>query len=429
MPEIPANAVLTVSGLTELVRGALEETFAEVWVQGEVSNYRRQESGHCYFSLKDEGAQLSCVLFRGDAARLAQPLRDGMKVNAFGRISVYAPRGSYQLVCRSVLPAGKGTLAERFEALKKRLAAEGLFEREKKKPLPVLPQKIAIVTSPTGAVMRDFVSILSRRGWRGRVVLFPVRVQGAGAAEEIAAAVERAGKCGAFDTIVLARGGGSLEDLWPFNEERLVRAVAGCPVPPVSGVGHETDFTLCDFAADRRAETPSAAAELISSLFLDARDRTGDAAERLDALAREFLATRGARLELCGARLAASSPERRVEHLYLRLDELSARRNAAAGAALASCRNTLEQLAARTQAAGPQKRAAILAERLDQIALRLASVSPQSAVRRGYAIVRNAEGGILTNAVQALASREITLEMRGGTLEAAVRNASGKTGQ
>jgi exodeoxyribonuclease VII large subunit len=424
MREIPANAVLTVSGLTELIRDALEETFAEVWVQGEISNFRRQESGHCYFSLKDEGAQLSCVLFRGDAARLAQPLRDGMRVNAFGRIGVYAPRGSYQLVCRNVLAAGKGTLAERFEALKKRLADEGLFAKEKKKPLPVLPRSLAIVTSPTGAVIRDFLSILSRRGWRGRVVLFPVRVQGAGAAQEIAAAVQKAGKCGIFDAVVLARGGGSLEDLWPFNEEAVVRAVAACPVPTVSGVGHETDFTLCDFAADLRAETPSAAAELISSLRLDARDRVSDTAERLEALAGEFLATRRARLDLAGAKLAASSPQRRVEHLFLRLDELSTRMGAFAGAALASRRSALEQLAARSHTAGPARRAAVLAERLDQIALRLASVSPQSAVRRGYAIVRNAQGGILTNAARALAAREVTLEMRGGTLEAAVRGTS-----
>ena len=418
MPEVPANAVLTVSALTGFIRETLEDAFPEVWVQGEISNFRRQESGHCYFSLKDEGAQLPCVLFRGNAAHLAQPLRDGMKVNAFGRISVYAPRGSYQLVCQFVLPAGQGSLAERFEALKRKLADEGLFDAEKKLPLPVLPRRIAIITSPTGAVLRDFLSILSRRGFRGRVVLFPAKVQGPGAAEEIAKMVRLAGHSGLFDLVVLARGGGSLEDLWPFNEELVARAVAACPVPTLSGVGHETDFSLCDFAASKRAETPSAAAELISSLRMDAEQRFDAACDGLEGALRAHLDDFSHRLELAKARLAAAGPQSRVKHLQTRLDGLSARLSGAASLRLSEKRRTLDSLGAKSAAAGPEKRLLLLRERLDQFALRVESASPASVVRRGYAIVRGRDGGILESAGKALERGAIVLEMRDGRLDA-----------
>jgi len=421
MPEVPANSVLSVSGLTELIRGTLESAFPEVWVQGEISNFRRQESGHCYFSLKDEGAQIPAVLFRQSALRLPQPLKDGMKVNAFGRLSVYAPRGAYQLVCQFVLPAGRGSLAERFEALKQKLAAEGLFDAENKKPLPVLPRSVAIITSPTGAVIRDFVSILTRRGWKGRVVLFPAKVQGEGAAEEIAAMLKKAGASGLFDIIVLARGGGSLEDLWPFNEELLARAVEACPAPTISGVGHETDFTLCDFAASRRAETPSAAAELISSLRMDAEERFDGACDALEAFVRDYFTGTQSRLDLSKARLDASGPEKRVEHLFLRLDELSARFSGAASLRMNDSRRSVDRLESRTAAAGPARRVELLRQRLGQLFLRIESTSPKSVVNRGYAIVRSRDGTVLSDASQALARRDLSIEMRGGSVDAEVR--------
>jgi exodeoxyribonuclease VII large subunit len=419
MPELPVNSVLTVTGITELIRDTLEPAFSGVWVQGEVSNLRRQESGHCYFSLKDEGAQLPAVLFRQSAQKLALPLKDGMKVNAFGRISVYAPRGAYQLVCQFVLPAGQGSLAERFEALKRKLEAEGLFEAARKKKLPILPRNIGIVTSPTGAVIRDFLSILSRRGWKGRVVVLPARVQGAEAAAEIAQMVKLAGECGLFDTLVLARGGGSLEDLWPFNEEIVARAVAACPLPTISGVGHETDFTLCDFAASVRAETPSAAAELISSLWLDAEERIQNAANDADT-AVDGAIERGRHMtKVLETRLAAANPTRQIENAHLRLDDLSGRLGSAVKSRLRDRRDVWTKLAHRVETAGPAGRVALARGKLEQIGLRLDSASPENVLRRGYAMVSSG-GKIVSDAATLKAGDEIALKFRDGGKNAVV---------
>ena len=251
----------SVSEFTRRVKTLLERGIAPAWVRGEVSNLRAQASGHLYFSLKDAGAQLSAVLFRGDAARQKVPVRDGLQVIVFGELNVYEVRGQYQLIVRSVVEDGVGRLQREFEALKKRLAGEGLFAPERKRPIPSLPATVGFITSPTGAAVKDFLRILTRRGWRGRVVILPAKVQGAEAAPEMIGMLELAAALGIFDLLVIGRGGGSIEDLWAFNEEALVRAVAACPVPVISAVGHEIDFTLCDFAADVRAETPSAAAD------------------------------------------------------------------------------------------------------------------------------------------------------------------------
>jgi exodeoxyribonuclease VII large subunit len=271
VPELPPadpGRVQTVTEFTRRVKELLEGGLPACWVRGEVSNLRAQSSGHVYFSLKDAGAQLACVLFRGDAARQSVHLRDGQQVLAYGQAGVYEARGQYQLVVRALVEHGVGHLQQEFEQMKQRLAAEGLFEPARKRPIPTMPRTVGFVTSPTGAAVQDFIRILQRRGWRGRLVVLPARVQGDGAATEMAELLRSAGGLGIFDLLVIGRGGGSLEDLWAFNEETLVRAVAACPVPVISAVGHEIDFTLCDFAADARAETPSGAAELISSNFL-----------------------------------------------------------------------------------------------------------------------------------------------------------------
>lgn len=421
MPELPANSVLTVSGITQLIRDKLEPEFSGVWVQGEISNLRRQESGHCYFSLKDEGAQLPAVLFRQNALRLAAPLRDGMKVNAFGRISVYPPRGAYQLVCVMVLPAGQGSLAERFEALKRKLEAEGLFDSSRKRPLPLLPRTVGIITSPTGAVIRDVLSILSRRGWKGRIIVLPARVQGEGAAEEITAMVQRAGDCGLFDALILARGGGSLEDLWPFNEEIVARAVAACPVPTISGVGHETDFTLCDFAASIRAETPSAAAELISSLWLDAEERVQNAENDIDDAVDAFLEKARHDTTLAATRLAAASPERLMENAELRLDEITGRLQSAASHLLRDKTDTLVDFAHRVRTAGPEEVLLLSRQKIEQIALRLHSASPDSVVSRGYAIIKH-DGGIVSDGADLHEGEGIRIVLRDGEQGAVIRN-------
>src|SRR5476649_598154 len=234
-----AGRVRTVSEFTREVKELLEGGLRPGWVRGEVSNLRAQASGHIYFSLKDAGAQLSAVLFRGDAARQTVKLRDGAQVVAYGEVSVYEARGQYQLIVRAVIEDGVGKLQREFEALKARLAAEGLFAPERKRAIPTMPQTVGFITSPTGAAVQDFLRILTRRGWRGRVVVLPAKVQGEGAAAEMIAMLGLAGTLGIFDLIVIGRGGGSIEDLCAFNEEILVRAVAACPVPTISAVGHE----------------------------------------------------------------------------------------------------------------------------------------------------------------------------------------------
>jgi exodeoxyribonuclease VII large subunit len=291
-----AGRVESVSEFTRRVKVLLEGGVRPGWVRGEVSNLRAQASGHVYFSLKDAGAQLACVLFRGDAARQGVALRDGVQVVVSGELNVYEVRGQYQLIVRLMVDDGVGRLQKEFEALKRRLADEGLFDAARKRPIPSMPATIGFITSPTGAAVRDFIRILQRRGWCGRLVVLPAKVQGEGAAAEMAEMIAQAEQLGIFELLVIGRGGGSLEDLWAFNEELLVRAVAACAVPVISAVGHEIDVTLCDFAADVRAETPSAAAELISSQFLDGVQRAAQAhgglhksAERAAGLARERL--------------------------------------------------------------------------------------------------------------------------------------------
>ncbi len=268
----PASAaepkVLSVTQLTRRVRQLLEQRLGAVNVEGEMSNLRLQANGHAYFTLKDEGAQLSCVLFRSSRHAGMPPLADGLKVQALGEISVYEPRGQYQMIVRDLQAAGLGALQMKFEALKRRLAAEGLFEAGRKRPLPAFPRTVALVTSPQGAALRDMLTIFRRRAPWLRLLIFPARVQGDGAAGEIIRALERAtGASAAWprpELVVLARGGGSMEDLWAFNEEALARAIVASPLPVVSAVGHEIDFTIADFAADLRAPTPSAAAELVA---------------------------------------------------------------------------------------------------------------------------------------------------------------------
>ena len=279
----PETRPISVTEFTRRVKNLLEGSMGACWVKGEVSNLRIQPSGHVYFSLKDAGAQLSAVMFRMQAARQTVKLRDGLQVVALGDVGVYEARGQYQLVVRTLVDDGVGALQREYEALKRRLSEEGLFDAARKKPLPQMPGTVGFVTSPTGAAVQDFLRILIRRGWRGRVVVLPAKVQGEGAAAEMVAMLGLAGTLGIFDLIVIGRGGGSIEDLWAFNEEILVRAVAACPVPTISAVGHEIDFTLCDFAADLRAETPSAAAELVSSEFVRFAERTESAGEAISS--------------------------------------------------------------------------------------------------------------------------------------------------
>ena len=387
-----AGRVQSVTEFTRRVKELLEGGLRPGWVRGEISNLRAQASGHIYFSLKDAGAQLSCVLFRGDAARQSVALRDGLQVLAYGEVSVYEARGQYQLVVRAVIEHGAGRLQQELEQLKQRLAAEGLFDAAHKQPVPLLPRTLGFITSPTGAAVQDFIRILLRRGWTGRLVVLPAKVQGEGAAAEMVAALHAAEALNIFDLLVIGRGGGSSEDLWAFNEEPLVRAVAACPVPIISAVGHEIDFTLCDFAADVRAETPSGAAELISSNYLSATERLTRADDSLGSLLDASLARAREKLDHARSRLRLLTPTAAIEHSHLRLDDLGNRLGSALRSVVQLRRESLGTARARLAVASPEKRVRQESQRLLALWKRLESASPASVLKRGYAIVRDDQG-------------------------------------
>lgn len=413
--------IVSVAELTAAIKGILEPAFGGLWVRGEVSNFRRQSSGHLYFSLKDEEAQISAVMFRSDAARVEAEVRNGMQALVYGRITVYGPRGNYQLVVRTLEDDGLGRLRAAFEALKRQLSAEGLFSQDRKQPLPSLPRTVAVVTSPSGAALRDFLRILLRRDWRGTIRLFPARVQGSEAAPEIEAQLDLISRHRLADLAVVMRGGGSLEDLWPFNEERVVRAVARCQVPVISAVGHEIDFCLSDFVADVRAETPSAAAELITSGQLAYLERLERARERFaDRVGDELLRMRN-RLELLAARLKQYAPENRLEQAFLRLDDLSYRLRAVLQRAIAERRYRLDRAVGKFDRIDPERQLRWARERLDHIQVRLDNVHPRAPLSRGYAIIRKASGRVATGPSDLPPGSDFFVEMADGTIAAEVK--------
>jgi exodeoxyribonuclease VII large subunit len=407
---------LTVTEFTRRVKDVLEEGIAPCWVKGEISNLRIQPSGHVYFSLKDAGAQLSAVMFRTQAARQSVKPRDGLQVVAYGEVGVYEPRGQYQLVVKTLVDDGVGALQREYEALKRRLAEEGLFEAARKKPIPQMPGTIGFVTSPTGAAVQDFLRILIRRGWRGRVVVLPSKVQGEGSAAEMVAMLTAAVGLGIFDLIVIGRGGGSIEDLWAFNEEPLVRAVAACPVPTISAVGHEIDFTLCDFAADLRAETPSAAAELISSEYVRFAERTESAGQAAGAALTEAMSRARERVAHGRSRLRLLSPSALVERGYLRLDDMTGRLGSALRSSVQLSRHALAGAAGRLDKSSPETRVQIESHRLLSLYKRLQGASPASVLNRGFAIMRDDQGKPVTRRAGIESGRRLEAEFADGRL-------------
>lgn len=416
LPPDDAGRVQTVTEFTRRVKTLLEEGLAACWVAGEVSNLRVQASGHVYFSLKDAGAQLAAVLFRGDAARQSVRLRDGQQLLAYGEVSVYEARGQYQLIVRALVEHGVGRLQQEFEQLKRRLAAEGLFDAANKQPIPPMPRTVGFVTSPTGAAVQDFIRILERRGWRGRLVVLPCKVQGDGAAAEMAAMLRVAEELGLFDLLVIGRGGGSVEDLWAFNEEPLVRAVAACGVPIISAVGHEIDYTLCDFAADQRAETPSGAAELISSHYLACTERVLNASTALDDIMAARVEHIRQQLEHARSRLRLLSPAAALEQNQLRLDDLANRLGAALRHATQERRTQLAGARARLAGASPEKRVQVESHRLLALWKRLESVSPRSVLKRGFALVRDEQGRPVARAKELKSGQALVNEFHDGSV-------------
>ncbi len=383
-PEAVTQRVMSVSELTDQIKGSLEGQFPAVWVSGEISNFSRPQSGHCYLTLKDDRAQIRAVLWRTAAREVRCDLHDGLEVICQGSLDVYAPRGSYQLVIRQIEPKGLGALELALRKLRERLAAEGLFEPARKRPLPRFPRRIAFVTSPTGAAIRDFLEVLRRR-WLGvDVLIVPVRVQGDGSADEIAAGIEMVNRLALpVDVLVVGRGGGSLEDLWAFNEEIVVRAIFASRVPVVSAVGHEIDVTLADLVADVRALTPSEAAERVAPAADEVRGFLARQQHRLSNALRSRVAAAQARFNALAGSRAFRRPLERVQLLQRQLDELQSRADRAMDRRLETARNLV-----------------------DAKALQLESLSPLGVLRRGYSVTRRLADGQLVRSVRGVTRDE-----------------------
>ncbi|MBP7828610.1 MAG: exodeoxyribonuclease VII large subunit [Kiritimatiellae bacterium] len=416
-PPPDGRRVYRVSELTRLIRVALENEFGSVWVEGELSNVHVHSSGHVYFTLKDESAQIQAALFRGSRGAVRFELRDGLKVRAFGEITAYEARSQYQIIVKQVEEAGKGSLQEAFEKLKKKLAAEGLFDEARKKRLPMLPRRIGIVTSPTGAAIQDMLNILGRRFPNLYLLVAPVKVQGEGAAAEIAGALDLLNARGGLDVLIVGRGGGSLEDLWAFNEEVVARAIARSAIPVISAVGHETDFTICDFIADLRAPTPSAAAELVVRPKADFERMLDQWAGRMAGALRQRA------LKLKNRLLKVDQVLREPRNLARQYRQ----RIGALKTGLArEVRHLLQRRQQRLDELGLRFRKQALvwrdARRQDvrRLAASLKALSPDAVLERGFSITRRADGHILRDAAGVAAGEHISTKLHRGILESEV---------
>ena len=440
-----SRRIWPVRELVGQVRELVEQEWGDVWVEGEISNFRPAPSGHVYFTLKDADAQLPVVLFRRQAMLLRFRPEDGLHVLVRGRVSVYEQRGQMQLVAETMEPVGAGSLQLAFEQLKARLKAEGLFDAERKRPLPAFPRTVGIITSPTGAVIRDFLNIVARRHSGLSVLVCPVSVQGDSAPEEIEAALAELNASGMVDVIVLARGGGSLEDLAAFNSERVARAIASSGLPVVSAVGHETDFTIADFVADLRAPTPSAAAELITEAQHRIAEHLATQEHRLERAVRYQLLQARQRL----TRLPISRAEGRIttllHRLEQRLDDLSFRQEAAVSGQLRCHQRHVADLAAAVLRHDPRQNLGLARERLAACRTRLdralerllrnsaanvralnahlQSLSPLAVLDRGYALVLDAQGGLVRSTIQIAPGDKVTTRLSDGAFISRVESA------
>ena len=435
-------AILTVSQISRCIRNLLEGEFNFIRVSGEISNLSRPHSGHSYFTLKDEGAQLRAVLFKNQQRFLAKAIRDGQQVICHGRISVYEPRGDYQLIVDTIDFQGSGLLQLQFEALKKQLAAEGLFSEDRKKRIPPFPRTITLITSPTGAAVHDFLKIWRNRKWGAAIQIFPVRVQGAEAAEEIAQAIIRVNSEVDTDMIVLCRGGGSLEDLWAFNEECVARAIAGSTLPVVSAIGHEVDFTIADFCADLRAPTPTGAAEQIIPDLTLLQQQLRNLKRTCSTLISKKI--EDCRREVTQQRRLLGNLEMTLAHLTLQVDHTTTKLTHALAIHLQKQELRCERIVTRLQQQSPTNRITLQAQRLRHAAENLIqrtrallrqknaalsvqsalldTISPLATLARGYAIVRrknigNNQEEIITRSAQTQPGEHIEILLHQGRLE------------
>ncbi|PKM30585.1 MAG: exodeoxyribonuclease VII large subunit [Gammaproteobacteria bacterium HGW-Gammaproteobacteria-11] len=437
--------ILSVSQLNARARSLLEDVFPQVWVEGELSNLASPSSGHLYFSLKDSKAQIRCAFFRQRASRVRLDLRDGQQVSVRGRVSLYEGRGDYQLIVDSLEAAGDGALRQAFDALKARLQDEGLFATERKRTLPTQARRIAVITSPSGAAVRDIISVFGRRAPFIELFIVPTAVQGRDAAPQIVRALQLADR-GGFDALILARGGGSLEDLWPFNEEQVARALFACKTPTVSAVGHETDVSICDFVADVRAPTPSAAAELLSPDQQVMLAQVTRAQRQLQQRMRERLAREHLRLDSLRRRLR--HPGQRLAQQAQRLDDLELRLQRSLRQQLSLLQQRHERLQARLQARHPGQQLALLRQRLQHYQERLPRaiqhslrqrkarfealvqnmhlISPLATLGRGYSILLDGQGRAVRRSQDTQPGQRLEARLAEGRLSLRVDDPDGQ---
>ena len=436
------RVVCTVSELAMRIKASLEDQFPAVWVEGEISNLRTPSSGHAYFTLKDDTAQLRCVLFRGRGRRVAFQPEDGMQVLAFGGLDVYLARGEYQLVVELLEPKGVGALQLAFEQLKRRLEAEGLFDVARKRGLPPFPRTIGIVTSPTGAAIRDMLNIIGRRFADLHILITPVRVQGDEAPGEIVQALVHLQEIANLDVIIVGRGGGSIEDLWAFNDERVARALAACRVPVISAVGHETDFTIADFVADLRAPTPSGAAELVVREKLAVMETLADLYARLKQAMTAEVSARRERVDFLLRRRVLTDPARALRDVYRRLDDLQGRLRLGLRASQRHITHRVALATGALRSRSPLSRIAAASALLSQLRVRLASsaahnaktsrarfaeavgrlesLSPLGVLARSYSVTRLPSGEVVRSATQVGVGDALEILLHHGALGARV---------
>jgi exodeoxyribonuclease VII large subunit len=449
-PAVPERRILTVAELNTRIRTLLEERFFEVWVEGELSNCKVWNNGHMYFTLKDSNAQIRGVMFRGSLRFLRFKPHDGLRVVARGRITAYEPKGEYQILCEHLEPEGLGALQLAFDQLKERLAKEGLFDARRKRPLPTLPRKIGVVTSLDGAAVRDIIKVLRRRHATTSVLIRPAKVQGEGAAAEVADGIRAIGRVAGVDVVIVGRGGGSAEDLWAFNEEPIARAIAACPVPVVTAVGHETDFTIADFVADLRAPTPSAAAEMVIAPKDEFCARIDRLRDRLHTRMRVDLQRRRVLLHTLERRRGLAGWPTRVALRSRHIAELSHQLHGAMTAMLSRRSRDLRMLSKRVEAHDMRRRLVAVRGRLDgastrletamqrrreraqarltTLAARLESLSPLAVLARGYAVCWNDQRTmVIRSAAGVQAGDRVRVTLHEGELRCEVQEPKDRT--
>lgn len=424
-----SDEILGVGEFTRRFRALVKLQIPELWLRGEISNIKPYSSGHTYFTIKDADASISAVLFKGYSRGISLELRDGMRILAFGEIGVYEVKGTYQMVVKAILPDGVGDLAARFELLKKKLSDEGLFDVGRKKPIPQTPRRVAVITSPTGAAVRDFLKILRRRAWKGEVYVLPSRVQGEGSAGEVVDKIRFAQDYvfedgGSFDLLVITRGGGSIEDLWTFNEECVARAVASCSIPTISAVGHEIDFTLCDFAADLRAETPSAAAELISSSAIELRERLLRNEADLRNSAFCILDNLRRKLESYSNMLSLHAPDGKINSMRIMLDELESRIDLSVHKNVSHLKSKISDFLLNLSKYSPANKIGSYREYLLSMEKQLEILNPENTLKRGFAMAFDKAGKRIVSAKSASSNKSLLLRFRDGEVGARVGETS-----